>query len=119
MNNYAYISGLIKYREKKLLNPTDIERMVNAKNGEEAFRVFNDTDYADNLLDVSALEYQQALDDDLKQIKELFSKYLELALLKFLFLNARLFLFYKKIHFIPIRKQNTPKYIVSISLFLR
>jgi len=87
MSNYAYISGVIKYREKNLLNPTDIDRMTEAKSADDAFRVFNATDYADNLLDVATQDYQKTLDDDLGQIKKLFFAHLELDLLKFLFLK--------------------------------
>ena len=53
------------------MNPTDIERMIDAENPNAAFKVFNDTDYADNLLDVEATGFKKALDDDLNQAKDL------------------------------------------------
>jgi len=87
MNTYTYLSGAIKYKENLLLNPTDIERMVNAKDADSAFQVFNDTDYADNLLNVETKNFQQALDDDLNQVKTLFVKHLDKELFKFLFLT--------------------------------
>lgn len=85
--DYAFLSGLIKYLEIKMLDYTDMERMVDTENADSAFRVFNDTDYADNILDVETINYQQALDDDLKQVKSLFEKHVDKNLLKFLFVK--------------------------------
>lgn len=86
--NYAYTSGLIRALEPKLLDRTDLERMIDAKNVDEAFKVFNDTDYADNLLDVKAEEFEKALDDDLQQTRDLFGQIIDdHDLLKLLFLE--------------------------------
>lgn len=74
--------------EKKLLNPTDIERMTDAPDAEAAFRVFNDTDYADNLLDVKVEDFRKALDDDLKQTKDIYDRMIDdRNLLEFLFIR--------------------------------
>ena len=70
MADYPYIFGLFKSLEGKLLNPNDIERMVDAKDAQTAFRVFNDTEYADNLLEVEPQEFKKALGDDLKQTRD-------------------------------------------------
>lgn len=87
-SQYTYATGLIRALEPKLLDRTDLERMIDAKNIEEAFKVFNDTDYADNLLDVQAEEFEKALDDDLQQTKDLFDKIVRgKDLLRFLFLE--------------------------------
>ncbi|MBU4332142.1 V-type ATPase subunit [Patescibacteria group bacterium] len=71
---YLTATGQIRVLEKKLLDATDIERMVDAKNTEQAFKVFSDTDLADNLLDVKMEEYGKALDDDLGQTKKFLEK---------------------------------------------
>ncbi|MFH1598380.1 MAG: V-type ATPase subunit [Patescibacteria group bacterium] len=70
-DNYAFATGKIRALEARLLNSTDIERMIDADNSDSAFKVFNDTDYADNLLDVAATGFKKALDDDLNQAKDL------------------------------------------------
>jgi len=70
-DNYAFATGKIRALEARLLNSTDIERMIDADNSEAAFKVFNDTDYADNLLDIEATGFKKALDDDLNQAKYL------------------------------------------------
>lgn len=113
--NYGFLSGVIKYRENFLLDSTDIERMADAKDGYSAFQVLNDTDYGDNMLDVETENYQQALDDDLKQVKDLFVKHLDKELLKFLFLrydvhNIKLFLKSK------YSKKNLDKYVSPLGI---
>jgi len=77
MADYPYIMGLFRSLENKLLNQNDIERMVDAPNIETAFRVFNDTEYADNLLEVKPEEFKKALDDDIKQTRDLFEKVID------------------------------------------
>jgi len=72
--SYLSAAGQIRALEKKLLDATDVERMVDANDAAAAFKVFNDTDLADNLLDVKMEEYKKALNDDLKQTKEFLSK---------------------------------------------
>lgn len=69
MASYAFASGQIRCLETRLLTKTDIERMVDAPDLESAFKVFNDTDYADNLLDVKPHEFKKALDDDFSQAR--------------------------------------------------
>jgi len=69
MASYAFAAGVIRSLENKLLNKTDIERMVDAPDLESAFKVFADTDYADNLTDVQPYEFKKALDEDWQQTK--------------------------------------------------
>jgi len=69
-DNYLYAAGVIRYLENKLLNGTDVERMVDAPDLTAAYKVFHDTDYFDNVLDVAASDYNQALEADLRQTKE-------------------------------------------------
>jgi len=86
MADYAYIMGVLRSLEAKLLNTNDLERMIDAPNAEAAFRVFNDTEYADNILDVEVAEFKKALDADLLQTKEMYEKMLgNKDLLDFLF----------------------------------
>lgn len=87
-DEYLYASGVVRFLENKLLNPTDIERMVDAPDLESAFKVFYDTDYYDNVLDVKPTEFLQALDADLAQVRE---KIIEMCpdrnLIEFLFMR--------------------------------
>ncbi|MFH1367372.1 MAG: V-type ATPase subunit [Patescibacteria group bacterium] len=86
MADYPYIFGLLKSLESKLLNQNDMERMIDAPSLEAAFRVFNDTAYADNLLEVAPRDFQKALNEDLKQTKLMFENLLnDSRLLAFLF----------------------------------
>lgn len=71
MPDYIYASGKIKALEPKLLSTTDIERMVDAPDIDAAFKVLNDTDYSDNLLEVTPINYRQALSDDYLQLYNL------------------------------------------------
>ncbi len=73
-SNYAYTSGKIRALETKILNQTDIERMVDAPDFATAFKVLNDTDYADNLLEVEPINYRDALRDDYQQLYNLLKK---------------------------------------------
>ncbi len=88
MADYAYIMGLFRSLEGKLLNPNDIERMIDAPDIESAFRVFNDTEYADNLLEVEPKDFKKALNDDLKQTRDLYEQVIsDKKILEFLFLR--------------------------------
>jgi len=88
MSDYPYILGLFRSLEGKLLNSGDIERMIDAPDIEAAFRVFNDTEYADNLLEVEAKNFKKALDDDLKQTRNLYEKFVDdKKIRQFLFLR--------------------------------
>ncbi|MDD4606770.1 MAG: V-type ATPase subunit [Patescibacteria group bacterium] len=87
-SKYLYATGLIRSKENKLLNQAELERMLDAPDAEQAFRVFNDTDYADNLLDVPVKNFNQALQDDLRQVRELFFQIVpDENLLKILFIR--------------------------------
>ncbi|PIP16984.1 MAG: hypothetical protein COX44_02425 [Candidatus Portnoybacteria bacterium CG23_combo_of_CG06-09_8_20_14_all_37_13] len=85
---YEYAIGLIRVLEKKILDQTDIARMASAENAEESFRVLNDTDYADNLLNLKPKEFEKALENDEKDLKKLLQKIIDnKCLLEFLFLK--------------------------------
>lgn len=85
---YEYATGLIRVLEKKILDQADLERMAGAKTALDAFKVLNDTDYGDNLLDLMPKEFEKALARDEKDLRKLFFKIVEnKKLLKFLFLK--------------------------------
>lgn len=69
--SYIYSSAKLRALEPKILDQTDIERMVDAPDLESAFKVLNDTDYADNLLDLAPAEYRKALSEDYLQTYKL------------------------------------------------
>lgn len=69
---YLFATGVLRSREAKLLDPVDIERMVDAKTAREALRVFNDLDYADEIPDIEKPEdFNDALGHDQKQLYDL------------------------------------------------
>lgn len=86
-SNYAYISGKIRALEPMVLDETDIERMVDAPDFDSAFKVLNDTDYANNLLDIDPLNYRDALRNDFKGLHKLLSKVPDKLLTKILYLE--------------------------------
>ena len=97
-SNYAYAAGKIRFLENKLLNETDIERMLEAKDAQAVFKVFNDTNYADELQDIqNPAEFRTILDHDLKQTKDLIKaicpnkRLLDFFFLRYDFHNIKLF----------------------------
>lgn len=67
---YLYATGRIRSLENKLLSQNDVDRMVDAKDADAAFKVFNDLSYADELSEVEKSEdYAEALKHDLIQVK--------------------------------------------------
>ena len=88
---YNYASAKIRALEPAILDQTDIERMVDAPDFDTAFKVLNDTDYADNLLEVEPIEYRKALSDDYRQLYELLKDITpDSKLLKLIFLERDL-----------------------------
>lgn len=92
---YEYLTGLIRVLEKRLPDKTDIDRMTLAKSAKEAFDVLNDTDYADNLLNRKPEDYNQVLEDDMRQLKNLLtnsigkSRLFDFLFVDFDFLNIK------------------------------
>jgi len=95
--NYIYASAKIRALEPLILDETDIERMVDAPDIKSAFKVLNDTDYGDNLLDVQPAEYRDALRADFQELHDFLQRVtpegrlFELILLDRDFVNLRLF----------------------------
>ncbi|MBU1164307.1 V-type ATPase subunit [Patescibacteria group bacterium] len=102
-SNYAFATGKIRALEPHILDATDVERMVSAPDFETAFKVLNDTDYADNLLDIQPINYRDALRADYKQLYRMLKKiipdqnFFKFLYLKRDFLNLRI-LFKAKYH---------------------
>lgn len=74
MSSYPFASAKLRSLEAKILDQTDIERMVDAPDFATAFKVLNDTDYADNLLDIEPVNYRDALRADYQQLYTLLKK---------------------------------------------
>jgi V/A-type H+-transporting ATPase subunit C len=97
-SQYLYATGRIRSLENKLLSPNDIERMIDAKDAQTVFKVFNDLSYADELADIeSEEEYKEVLDHDLLQVKNTLrqivpqKEILNLLFLGYDFHNVKLF----------------------------
>lgn len=74
-NDFAYSVALIRTLETLLLNNNEVERMVLAKSPQEAFKVLNEFDYADNKAGIeSPSEFQKVLSEGLMDIKETLNK---------------------------------------------
>ena len=68
---YLFPTGSIREAEKKLFDANDMERMIDAEDVNQSFKVFNDLSYADELLDMeSPSQYKEVLAHDLGQIKD-------------------------------------------------
>jgi len=95
--NYIYASAKLRALEPKILDETDIERMVDASDINSAFKVLNDTDYGDNLLGLEPSDFHTALNSDFEQMYELLQRIIpkenlfELILLDRDFVNLKLF----------------------------
>lgn len=74
---YIYITGRIRARESRMLNAMDLERMIDAPDAKESFRVLNDTDFSENLLELpeGKIEYfQKVIDEDLHDMRTFLKK---------------------------------------------
>jgi V/A-type H+-transporting ATPase subunit C len=73
--NYAYSVARIRVLETKLLKKNEIERMLGAKDANEAYKVFNDLDYASHVGEISDVtKFQEVINAGLRDIKELLMK---------------------------------------------
>lgn len=101
--NYIYVSAKIRALEPHILDETDIERMIDAPDFDAAFKVLDDTDYGDNLLDIKPEHYRMALAADFQQLHDFLQKVtpsktlFELMLLPRDFTNLKLY--FKAKHF--------------------
>jgi len=73
--DFAYSVGYIKTQEALLLNKNEVDRMTLASNLTEAFKVLNETDYADNKSGVTdSGDFQKVLDEGLLDIKKMLDR---------------------------------------------
>ncbi|MBD3328056.1 hypothetical protein GF340_02005 [Candidatus Peregrinibacteria bacterium] len=73
VNNYdfAYSVGVVRALENFLLNQNEVERMMLAKDAKDAFRILNETDYADNKVGIdNPADFQKVLNEGLIDIKK-------------------------------------------------
>jgi len=69
---YAYAVGRIRSVEKKLLDKSEIERMLDAKSPEEALKVLVDAGYGNNLDEASnPFQYENLLKEEQKKVFKL------------------------------------------------
>ena len=76
-NNYdfTYSVGLVRALETLLLNENEVERMLLAKNPQEAFKILNELDYADNKAGIEdPADFQVVIREGLMDIKEILTK---------------------------------------------
>ncbi len=101
MTDYTFSSVYVRTIEKWLLDETDIQRMVGAKDAKEALRVLEDTNYAKEfkglILKIDPKDYRKILKEDLRVAKKLLyclvddKNLIKLCLLSFDFHNLKLF----------------------------
>jgi V/A-type H+/Na+-transporting ATPase subunit C len=66
---YAYAVGRIRAMETRLLDRAKIERMVEAKNADEALKVLGETEYGDYLAELESVHgYEDMLDKELRRV---------------------------------------------------
>lgn len=74
-HDFAYSVAFIRTLETMLLNENEVERMTLAKNAQEAFKILNEFDYADNKAGIeNPSEFQKVIAEGLVEIKEMLVK---------------------------------------------
>jgi len=73
--DYTYSVGVVRALESLLLNENELERMFLAKNAEDAFRILNETDYANNKEGVhDPTDFQKVINEGLIEIQQRLEK---------------------------------------------
>ncbi|EEG77558.1 V-type ATP synthase subunit C [Dethiobacter alkaliphilus] len=68
-DRYAYAVGRIRAMETRLLDHGKIERMVEAKNADEALKVLSESEYAEYLANLDSVHhFEQVLDHELRRV---------------------------------------------------
>ena len=74
-HDFAYSVALTRTLETLLLNENEVERMTLAKNAEDAFKILNEFDYADNKAGIENVsDFQKVINEGLSEIKETLTK---------------------------------------------
>ena len=70
-DDYIFAVTLIQVLRGQLLNWTDIERMLGAKDAREAYRILNETDYSTHIGDIEKVEdFQEVIDAGLNDARK-------------------------------------------------
>lgn len=73
--NYAFLNTLIRVKESRMLTAGEVERMIDAKDATESYKVLNDLDYADFLGESDRPEdFQTIINAGLVEVKNLVEK---------------------------------------------
>ncbi|MBT5016224.1 hypothetical protein HN748_02485 [Candidatus Peregrinibacteria bacterium] len=75
MSQFSYATARVRSLEPMLLDMTDVERMLGAKEAKEAYKILNDTAYANHVGDIEKTEdFQEVIDAGLHDAKELLDR---------------------------------------------
>lgn len=73
--NFSYAAARVRALEPKLLDLSEVERMLGAKDAKEAYKILNDLDYAAHVGDIEQVEdFQRVIDAGLKDAKDVLEK---------------------------------------------
>ncbi len=73
--NFAYSVGVVRTLESLLLNENETDRMMLASSADEAFRILNELDYANNKAGVTeSSDFQRVIDEGLLETKKYLDK---------------------------------------------
>jgi len=71
-HDFAYSVALIRTLETLLLNENEVDRMMLASDGSDAFKVLNEFDYSDNKAGIeSPSDFQKVIEEGLLEIRDL------------------------------------------------
>ena len=88
---YLFFISWFRAREKQLVDQVDLDRMIGASSMDEAFKVFNDTDYALYLGGKTYLDIEKIIEEEREDFKKTLEKMgMEKDVLSFLFLKDTL-----------------------------
>ncbi len=95
-STFSYSAARVRALEPKLLDMTDVERMLGAKDAKEAYKILNDLDYATHIGDIEKIEdFQEVIDAGLQDSKAVLDRVvpdpriLDLLFLQFDFHNLK------------------------------
>ncbi|MBC8586995.1 V-type ATP synthase subunit C [Paratissierella segnis] len=74
MDRMDFVQGVVRTKviEKRLLSKAQIDRMVDAKDIDEVFRMLNETEYSNGIANISRSEdYEKILSEELKRVYKL------------------------------------------------
>lgn len=94
--NFTYAAARVRALEPKLLNSTEVERMLGAKTASDTYKILNDLEYATHIGDIEKLEdFQEVITAGLFDAKEVLdricpdSRILDILFLRYDFHNMK------------------------------